>query len=55
MQQAVDVFYNEISTAFQPLAAFCATERKRYEPLLRRVEELKETFGKLKHRLHQPV
>jgi small GTP-binding protein len=55
MQQAVDVFYNEIGNAFQPLAAFCATERKRYEPLLRRVEDLKEIFTKLKLRLHQPV
>ncbi|MEP6955882.1 MAG: hypothetical protein ABI883_03590, partial [Chthoniobacterales bacterium] len=55
MHQAVDHFYNEIAVAFQPLAAFCSSERIRYEPLLRRVEELKQTFGALKQRLHQPL
>jgi hypothetical protein len=55
MQQAVDVFYGEIEAAFQPLAAFCTAERKRYEPLLRRIDELKQTFGGLKPRLNQPV
>ena len=54
MEHAIDLFYKEISTAFQPLAAFCSTERKRYEPLLNRVEELKTTFGGLQGRL-RPV
>jgi GTPase SAR1 family protein len=51
MEHAIDLFYKEISTAFQPLAAFCATERKRYEPLLARVEDLKQTFTGVKARL----
>ncbi len=51
MEHAIDLFYTEIATAFQPLAAFCKTERTRYEPLLRRVEELKKTFHDLKSRL----
>jgi GTPase SAR1 family protein len=51
MEHAIDLFYNEITTAFQPLAVFCTTERKRYEPLLTRVEELKQTFAALRTRL----
>ena len=51
MEQAIELFYKEISSAFEPLAAFCITERKRYEPLLVRVGELKETFASLKSRL----
>ncbi|MBA3763541.1 MAG: dynamin family protein, partial [Chthoniobacterales bacterium] len=51
MEHAIDLFYKEITSAFQPLAAFCTTERARYEPLLNRVEELKQTFGSLKSRL----
>jgi GTPase SAR1 family protein len=53
MEHAIDLFYNEISSAFQPLAAFCATERARYAPLLTRVEQLNETFASLKTRLAQ--
>lgn len=51
MQHAIDLFYAEISGAFQPLAVFCETERKRYEPLVSRVDELKQTFSLLKSRL----
>ena len=51
MEHAITLFYQEISSAFQPLAAFCSTERIRYQPLLDRAEELKQTFGKLKTRL----
>ncbi len=51
MEHAIDLFYKEISTAFQPLAVFCATERKRYEPLVQRAETLKENFSSLKSRL----
>ena len=53
MEHAIELFYNEISSAFQPLAAFCSTERRRYEPLLARVDELKQTFASLKSRLGQ--
>ena len=55
MEHAIDLFYNELGTAFQPLAAFCAVERQRYEPLLTRVDELKQTFASLKSRLKQPL
>jgi phage-related tail protein len=55
MHQAVDIFYNEIAAAFQPLSTFCTAERARYEPLLRRVESLKTTFAELKQRLNQPL
>ena len=51
MEHAIDLFYKEISNAFQPLAAFCVTERKRYEPLVQRAEELKGIFSGLKQRL----
>lgn len=51
MEHAIDLFYRESAAAFQPLALFCATERKRYEPLLQRVEELKQTFATLRGRL----
>lgn len=51
MEHAIDVFYREIAVAFQPLSAFCATERARYEPLMVRAEKLKATFSGLTHRL----
>ncbi|MDQ6861237.1 MAG: dynamin family protein [Verrucomicrobiota bacterium] len=55
MEHAIDLFYKEIATAFEPLAAFCTTERKRYEPLVTRVEDLKQTFTSIKSRLGQPA
>jgi GTPase SAR1 family protein len=51
MEHAIDLFYKEIAVAFQPLAVFCTTERQRYEPLVNRVEELKQTFSALRGRL----
>lgn len=54
LENAIERFYQEIAQAFQPLAAFCSTERKRYEPLLKRVEDLKATFAALTQRLQQP-
>ena len=53
MEHAIDLFYKEVEAAFQPLAAFCSAERKRYEPLLSRVDELHQTFAALKNRLAQ--
>ena len=53
MEHAIEVFYREIASAFEPLAAFCTTERKRYEPLLQRVDELKQTITRMKSRLGQ--
>lgn len=54
MEHAIALFYGEIATAFQPLAAFCATERERYEPLRNRAEKLGETFSRLQFALAQP-
>ena len=51
MRHAIDLFYKEISVAFEPLAAFCITERKRYEPLVEQADALKESLGGLGRRL----
>ena len=49
--QAIELFYKEVAAAFQPLAAFCLTQRRIYEPLLQRAEELQRIFAGLKARL----
>lgn len=54
LEHAIDLFYQEIALAFQPLEAFCNSERKRYEPLLHRVEELEKSLGQLFTELGQP-
>ena len=51
MEHAIELFYKEIEAAFQPLAAFCSAERKRYEPLLKRVDDLQQTFAGVRTRL----
>lgn len=51
MRHAIELFYTEISVAFEPLAAFCVTERKRYEPLVEQANALKESLGGLSGRL----
>jgi small GTP-binding protein len=47
LQHAIDLFYAEIGGVFQPLRAFCAAERKRYDPILSRVREVEKTFAEL--------
>ncbi len=47
LRHAIDLFYAEISSVFQPLRAFCAAEHKRYDPLLDRVRELEKIFADL--------
>jgi small GTP-binding protein len=47
LQHAIDLFYAEIGSAFQPLRAFCAAERKRYDPLLNRVREIEQSLAEL--------
>ena len=47
LRHAIDLFYVEIGSVFQPLRAFFAAERKRYDPLLGRVRELEKTFADL--------
>ena len=51
LTHAIELFYKEVSAAFQPLAAFCVTQRQTCEPLLRRAEELQKTFEKFAARL----
>lgn len=51
LTHAIELFYKEVSTAFEPLAAFCVTQRQTCEPLLRRAEELQKTFEKFAARL----
>ena len=51
MKHAIDLFYKEIAVAFEPLAAFCTTERKRYEPLLEQTKSLQDLLRGLTQRL----
>ncbi len=53
MEHAIDLFYQEIGVAFQPLTAFCANERQRYEPLMMRAETLRATVSAVTFRLGQ--
>ncbi len=55
LRHAIDLFYGEIGAVFQPLRAFCASERKRYDPLLNRVRESEKTFGELTAELTRHV
>src|SRR5439155_24089803 len=45
---AINVFYWEISTAFQPLAAFCAAQRQRHQPIIDRISQLEAMFERLR-------
>lgn len=51
MKHAIDLFYKEIAVAFEPLAAFCIAERKRYEPLVEQGDSLKKLLGGVTQRL----
>ncbi|MDB6148151.1 MAG: hypothetical protein JWO45_1815, partial [Spartobacteria bacterium] len=51
LTHAVELFYTEIAVAFQPLAAFCLTRRRDYEPLLQRGEEFQRRLDTLASRL----
>jgi small GTP-binding protein len=51
MKHAIDLFYKEIAGAFEPLAAFCTAERKRYEPLLEQAKSLQDSLCGLTERL----
>lgn len=51
LNHAIDLFYKEVSTAFQPLGAFCTSQRRLYEPRLQRAEELQRTLVALSSRL----
>ncbi len=53
LDHAIDLFYAEIAGAFAPLRAFCAAERRRYDPLLERVREVEKTFAQLNSELNR--
>jgi small GTP-binding protein len=55
MRHAIDLFYKEIAVAFEPLAAFCITERKRYEPLAEQAATLSQMVSGLSRRLGAAV
>ncbi len=51
LHRAIDLFYNEITAAFQPLSAFCIARRREYDPLLGRAEEIRRRLEMLTNRL----
>ena len=51
LQEAISLFYKEVSAAFQPLAAFCIVQRRTHEPQLKRAEEIQQSFEALKTRI----
>lgn len=44
LRHAIALFYQDLTATFQPLQAFCAAQRKIYEPILMRVKQLDEVF-----------
>jgi hypothetical protein len=51
LTQAIELFYADVATAFHPLQAFCIAQRRQFEPLLQRTDELRRTFDALASRL----
>ena len=51
LRHAIGLFYQDLAATFQPLQAFCASQRKIYEPILTRLRQLDETFGKISSQL----
>lgn len=47
LNHAIDLFYQQVSEAFQPLAAFCTAQRQVHEPILNRAEQLERRFAEL--------
>jgi len=47
LRHAINLFYQELGGTFQPLQAFCAAQQKIYEPVLARLKQLDETFGRI--------
>ena len=51
LNRAVDLFYNDVATAFHPMEAFCIAQRRQIEPALQRAEELQGKLDALAARL----
>ena len=47
LRHAIGLFYQELGATFLPLQAFCGAQRKIYEPVLTRLKQLEDTFGKI--------
>jgi len=47
LHHAIGLFYQELAATFQPLQAFCGAQRKVYEPIITRLKQLDDTFGRL--------
>lgn len=47
----IDSFHNQMAAGFEPLAAHCAREKKKSEPLLSRADELRTRFAEIGSRL----
>ena len=46
LRHSIDKFYQELDSTFAPLRSFCVAQRKLYEPMLDRIKQLEDTFGK---------
>ena len=42
LKRGIDNFYQEIMTAFRPIAAFCISQRRMFEPLLERATQVQQ-------------
>ena len=51
LRHAIALFYQELGATFQPLQAFCAAQRKIYDPVLTRLKQLEDTFANIASRL----
>jgi hypothetical protein len=49
--ETIDSFHNQMAAGFSPLAAHCAHEREKSEPLLKRADDLQVKFGEIASRL----
>jgi hypothetical protein len=47
LNHAIDLFYNEALSSFQPLAAFCIAQRRMHEPRLLRAQEVQQKLANL--------
>ncbi len=46
LRHAIDLFYQDLQSTFQPLQNFCSAQRRTYEPILARAKQLSDTLGK---------
>jgi hypothetical protein len=49
--ETIDSFHNQIAARFEPLAAHCAAQHDKFEPLFRRADELQRKFVQIAEQL----